>query len=79
MSTAAAIAISALKELLLATVAKIAWKTIAERFFTRVVLYGLRKLQSYTDNDVVDQTVNDIIKSLEGKRLYVIENEVAKR
>lgn len=79
MNTAIAIALSALKEILLATVAKIAWKTIAERFFTRVVLYGLRKLESYSDNDVVDDTINDIIKNLEGKRLYVIENEVAKR
>lgn len=67
------IALIALKELLLATIAKVAWKAVAERFFTRLVIYSLEKLKDLSTNDVVDQTVEDIIDSLRGKRLKVVD------
>lgn len=72
------IALIALKELLLATVAKVAWKAVAERFFTRLVVYGLEKLKDLSTNDVVDETVDDIIQSLKGKRLKVIDEIASK-
>lgn len=72
------IALIALKELLLATVAKVAWKAVAERFFTRLVVYGLEKLKDLSTNDVIDETVDDIIQSLKGKRLKVIDEIASK-
>lgn len=62
-----------LKETLLALVAKVAWKAVAERFLTRLVIYGLEKLRDMSTNDVVDQTVTDVIESLKGKRLVVAD------
>jgi len=51
---------------------QIAWKAILERFLTRLVIWGLEKLKNMTTNDVVDETVTDIIKSLRGRRLKEI-------
>ena len=67
------IALMILKETLLAMVAKVAWKAVAERFFTRLVIWGLEKLRDMSSNDVVDQTVTDVIDSLKGKRLVVAD------
>jgi hypothetical protein len=64
-----------LKETFLALIAKIAFRTIAERFMTRLVIYGLKKLKDYSTNDVVDDTVQDIIDQLKGKRLKVADDE----
>lgn len=64
---------SILKETFLALVAKVAFKVVAERFASRLVIYGLGKLKSYSTNDVVDETVQDVIDSLKGKRLKVVE------
>lgn len=66
-----------LKETFLSLVAKIAFKVVLERFFTRLVIYGLNKLKDYSTNDVVDSTVDDIISSLKGKKLKVVD-ELAK-
>lgn len=63
-----------LKETLLAMVAKVAWKAVAERFLTRLVIYGLEKLRDMSTNDVLQTTVNDIITSLQGKRLVVADS-----
>lgn len=71
------IALMILKETLLAMVAKVAWKAVAERFFTRLVIYGLEKLRDMSSNDVVDQTVTDVIESLKGKRLVVADSFTA--
>jgi len=60
-----------LKETLLALIAKVAWKAIAERFFTRLVIQGLQKLAAYSNNGVTNETVEDIVKSLQGKKLKV--------
>ena len=46
---------------------------MAERFVTRLVIWGLEKLRDMSTNDVVDQTVTDIIESLKGKRLVVAD------
>ncbi|MGL4939389.1 hypothetical protein [Shewanella sp.] len=61
------------KDIGMATATKIAWKMVSERFFTRAVIYGLEKLKDSTENDVVDGTVEDIINSLRGKNLDVID------
>ncbi len=68
------ILLTVLKETLLALIAKVAWKAIAERFFTRLVIYGLEKLASYTTNDVAIDTITDIINNLRGKRLHVVDS-----
>ena len=65
---------SLLKEATLSILGKVAWKAIFERFYTRLVIYGLNKIKDMSSNDVVDETVDDIINSLKGKRLKVIED-----
>jgi len=67
------IAFVLLKEILLSMVAKVAFKAVAERFATRLVVYGLEKLESYSTNYVVKDTVNDIKNQLKGKGLKVID------
>ena len=62
-----------LKETFFALIAKIAFKTVAERFATRLVIYGLEKLKDYSTNDVVDETVQDVINQLKGKGLKVVD------
>ena len=61
------------KEVGLALVRKISFRVLAERFATRLVLYGLNKLQSQTTNTVAKETVTDIISQLKGKKLKVID------
>ncbi len=48
---------------------QISWAVILERFATRLVVWGLETLKNLTTNDVVQETVDDIIHSLQGKRL----------
>lgn len=67
------ILINLLKETFLALVAKIAFKTIFERLLTRVIVSSLRKLKDFSDNDVLDETIDDILAMLKGKRLKVID------
>ena len=67
------IAFVLLKEILLSMIAKVAFKAVAERFATRLVVYGLEKLESYSTNYVVKDTVNDIKNQLKGKGLKVID------
>jgi len=62
-----------LKEIFLSLIAKIAFKAVGERFATRLVVYGLNKLKDYSTNEVVDETVDDVINQLKGKKLQVIE------
>ncbi|WED23508.1 hypothetical protein L3Q72_19910 [Vibrio sp. JC009] len=52
---------------------QITWKVILERFATRLVIWGLEKLKELGTNEVVQDTVDDIILSLRGKRLKEIE------
>ena len=62
-----------LKEIGLALFRKISIKILAERFATRLVLYGLNKLQSQATNEVAKETVTDIISQLKGKKLKIID------
>ena len=61
------------KEVFLSLVGKLAFRVLAERFATRLVLYGLNKLQSQATNTVAKETVTDIISQLKGKKLKVID------
>lgn len=65
---------SLLKEVLMSMIAKIAFRTVAERFMTRLVIYGLEKLMTYSTNDVVKGTVEDIMRQLRGKKLKVVDD-----
>jgi len=51
---------------------QIGWKIILERFATRLVVWGLETLKGLTTNDVMQNTVDDVIASLQGKRLKEI-------
>jgi hypothetical protein len=62
-----------LKEMVLSMAGKVMWGAVAERFATRLVVYGLEKLESYSTNYVVKDTVNDIKNQLKGKGLKVID------
>ena len=62
-----------LKEVFMALVAKVAFKVVLERFSTRLVIYGLEKLKGYSTNEVVDETVQDVINQLKGKGLKVVD------
>jgi len=61
-----------LLEVLKGLVLQITWKVILERFATRLVVWGLEVLKNLTTNDVVQETVDDVIASLQGKRLKEI-------
>lgn len=52
---------------------RITWKVILERFASRAVIWGLEQLRDLSTNDVVQDTVDDVIYSLRGKRLKEIE------
>lgn len=67
------IAFIMIKEILMGMIGKIGLKIVGERFATRLVIYGLNKLKNYSTNEVVDGTVTDIIKSLQGKKLKVAD------
>jgi hypothetical protein len=54
-------------------IGKVGWSAVFERFYTRLVIYGLNKIKSMTTNDVIDDTVQDIINQLKGKRLKVVD------
>ncbi|MDN4696294.1 hypothetical protein QYZ44_21460 [Vibrio parahaemolyticus] len=51
---------------------QITWQVILERFATRLVVWGLETLKNLTTNDVLQETVDDIINALRGKRLKEI-------
>lgn len=71
------IAVTLIKELFLSIIGKIAFKAILERFFTRMLIYSLEKLKDMSTNTVVDETIDDVIKSLSGKGLAVVDERVA--
>lgn len=63
-----------LKELALGMLAKIAFKTIFERFATRATIHGLEYLRNQSTNELWGDTFDDIIKSLKGKKLKVADD-----
>ena len=66
--------IKLLKETFLSLAGRLTFQVLAERFATRIVIYGLNKLQNQTTNEVAKETVTDIISQLKGKKLKVIED-----
>ena len=69
-----AILLPTVKDILMGMLLKVAFKPIFERFVTRVVIAGLRTLAKMSSNDVVASTIDDIIRSLQGKPLKVLED-----
>lgn len=63
-----------LKETTLSILGKVAWRAIFERLYTRLVIYSLNKIKNMSSNDVVDETIEDILNSLKGKRLKVVDD-----
>jgi len=63
-------------EMSIAIFGKVAWKAVFERFYTRLLIYSLNKIKDMNTNEVVDNTVQDIIDSLKGKKLAVIDKGV---
>jgi hypothetical protein len=61
-----------LKEMVLSMAGKVMWGAVAERFATRLVVYGLKKLEGYSTNEVTSGLVKDILVSLEGKGLKAL-------
>lgn len=58
-----------LKEILTGLLERIPWAVITERLVTRMVIAGLVKLRDMDINDVTNETVEDVITALKGKRL----------
>ncbi len=52
---------------------QVAWKVVLERFASRLVIWGLEKLKSLSTNDVTQDTLDDVIMSLKGKKLKEVE------
>lgn len=62
-------------EILKAIIFRLPWHVLFERFVTRGIVWGLNKLVKMKSNDLVQGTADDLIKSLEGKRLAVIDGK----
>jgi len=69
MSFITGVMLKTLLEVLKGLFFQIGWKIILERFATRAVVWGLETLKNLTTNDVVQATVDDVVASLQGKRL----------
>ena len=74
-----AIAATFLKELAWAIFAKLSFKVLVERFASRLLVWCLEKLKSGTENKLVDETVDDVLVQLSGKKLPVIEKHINSR
>ncbi|MCG7499374.1 hypothetical protein MHO82_21135 [Vibrio sp. Of7-15] len=72
MNFVTSVLLKTLYEVLKSLVTSLSWTVIVERFATRLVIWGLEKLKNLTTNDVVQDTVDDVIASLQGKRLKEI-------
>lgn len=57
------------KDAVSALLGRIAWKILVERLVTRMVVAGLRKLQSMSSNRLVKQTVDDFLNQLQADGL----------
>jgi hypothetical protein len=69
------ILIKLLKETLQTLILRVGWKIVVERFITRVVIWGLEELEKKQTNTVTKETLNDILASLKGKGLEVVEQK----
>ena len=66
--------IKLLKETFMALLGRLTFQVLVERFATRLVVYGLEKIQAQATNSVTKDTVTDVISQLQGKKLKVIED-----
>jgi len=71
--------LGAFKEAGLALIGRLAFRVLAERFFTRLIIYSLDKLVSYTSNTMIEETAHDIKLQLKGKKLKVIDDSVSNK
>lgn len=60
---------NAVLEILKALIFRIAWKAVLERFLSRSVCFGLRKLAAMSTNPILTETAEDIIASLKSDKL----------
>lgn len=65
-------------EIVKAMILKIAFKSVLERFITRLVIWGGRKLVKMTTNKLDDKTWLDIEQQLTGKNLIVADQSFKK-
>jgi hypothetical protein len=65
--------IKLLKETFMTLLGRLTFQVLVERFATRLVVYGLEKIQAQATNDVTKDTVQDVLNQLQGKKLKVIE------
>ncbi len=73
MSFMSTIVLKTVWEIIKGLLLKISWKVVLERFASRAVIWGLECLKGLSTNDVVQETVDDVIASLRGKRLLEID------
>ena len=62
-----------LKEVAMASIGKVSFKVLAERFMSRALVYALNKIKNYSSNELADETVSDVLNMLKGKKLKVID------
>lgn len=56
-----------------ATLFQIGWKIVLERFWSRLVAHGLRKIADMNTNELITETAEDILNDLSGKKLPEIK------
>ena len=61
-----------------AVLGRIRWTVVLERLLTRMLVATLRWIKELSTNDVVDETVDDIIEQLKDKRLAKADEEQKK-
>lgn len=61
-----------------AVLGRIRWTVVLERLLTRMLVATLRWIKELSTNDVVDETVDDIIEQLKDKRLAKADEGQAK-
>ena len=67
--------LSSLVDVIKGILFQIGWKVVLERFATRLILWGLSALKQLSTNDVVDETIEDVMASLRGKRLKEVPEQ----
>lgn len=61
-----------------AVLGRIRWTVVLERLLTRMLVATLRWIKELSTNDVVDETVDDVIEQLKDKRLAKADEGQAK-
>ena len=61
-----------IKEMMLAAIIQVPIKAVGERLMTRLVVYGLKRLEAMSSNSVTSGLVSDILDSMRGKGLKAL-------